>query len=238
MPQTAAQSPVALVVEDDATLAEALTTALEVHGYRVEAVGDGRVALERIRAAAPDVVLLDVMLPGLDGLAVCRTVRAAGDRTPILMLTARSAVADRIDGLDAGADDYLPKPFDLDELIARVRALLRRARPGPATGFREELCFGDLVLDTGTRQARRGGRSIDFTRTEAALLELLMANAGQVLTRDVLTDRVWGYDFGPSSNSLEVYVGYLRRKLEAGGEPRIVHTVRGVGYLLSERHHG
>ncbi|MGW7004121.1 response regulator transcription factor [Streptomyces sp. NPDC054933] len=239
MPQAAQSAPaLALVVEDDATLAEALTTALEVHGYRVEAVGDGRLGLERIRTAAPDVVLLDVMLPELDGLTVCRRVRADGDRTPILMLTARSAVADRIDGLDAGADDYLPKPFDLDELIARVRALLRRAQPGPAPDLPEELAFGDLLLDTRTRRARRGGRSIDFTRTEAALLELLMTNAGQVLTRDLITDRVWGYDFGPSSNSLEVYVGYLRRKLEEGGEPRVVHTVRGVGYLLSEHRNG
>ncbi|MDF3289949.1 response regulator transcription factor [Streptomyces silvisoli] len=234
MPQVA-ESALALVVEDDTTLAQALTTALEVHGYQVVAVGDGLLGLERIRTTAPDVVLLDVMLPGLDGLTVCRRVRADGDRTPILMLTARSAVADRIDGLDAGADDYLPKPFDLDELIARVRALLRRARPEPAAELPDELGFGDLVLDTRTRRARRGGRTIDFTRTEAALLELLMTNAGQVLTRDVITDRVWGYDFGPSSNSLEVYVGYLRRKLEEGGEPRIVHTVRGVGYLLSER---
>ncbi|GAA1902926.1 response regulator transcription factor [Streptantibioticus ferralitis] len=239
MPQAAQSAPaLALVVEDDATLAEALTTALEVHGHRVETVGDGRLGLERIRTAAPDVVLLDVMLPQLDGLTVCRRVRADGDRTPILMLTARSAVADRIDGLDAGADDYLPKPFDLDELIARVRALLRRAQPGPAPDLPEELSFGDLVLDTRTRRARRGGRSIDFTRTEAALLELLMTNAGQVLTRDLITDRVWGYDFGPSSNSLEVYVGYLRRKLEEGGEPRLVHTVRGVGYLLSEHRDG
>ncbi|MCQ4043161.1 response regulator transcription factor [Streptantibioticus rubrisoli] len=235
MPQ---DSALALVVEDDATLAEALTTALEVHGYRVATVGDGLLGLERIRTTAPDVVLLDVMLPGLDGLTVCRRVRADGDRTPILMLTARSAVADRIDGLDAGADDYLPKPFDLDELIARVRALLRRARPEATVDLPEELTFGDLVLHTRTRRARRGGRTIDFTRTEAALLELLMTNAGQVLPRDVITDRVWGYDFGPSSNSLEVYVGYLRRKLEEGGQSRIVHTVRGVGYLLSERRHG
>ncbi len=229
------ESALALVVEDDTTLAEALTTALEVHGYQVAAVSDGLLGLQRIRTTAPDVVLLDVMLPGMDGLTVCRRVRADGDRTPILMLTARSAVADRIDGLDAGADDYLPKPFDLDELIARVRALLRRARPETSADLPDELSFGDLVLDVRTRRARRGGRSMDFTRTEAALLELLMTNAGQVLPRDVITDRVWRYDFGPSSNSLEVYVGYLRRKLEEGGEPRIVHTVRGVGYLLGER---
>ena len=234
MPQKA-DSALALVVEDDTTLAEALSTALEVHGYQVATVGDGLLGLERIRTTAPDVVLLDVMLPGLDGLTVCRRVRADGDRTPILMLTARAAVADRIDGLDAGADDYLPKPFDLDELIARVRALLRRARPEPTADLPDELSFGDLVLDIRTRRARRGGRAMDFTRTEAALLELLMTNAGQVLPRDVITDRVWGYDFGPSSNSLEVYVGYLRRKLEEGGEPRIVHTVRGIGYLLGER---
>jgi two-component system response regulator MprA len=179
----------------------------------------------------PDAIVLDVLMPGLDGLEVCQVLRRMGDRTPILMLTARDAVADRVAGLDAGADDYLVKPFALEELLARLRALLRRA--GPETGERP-LRFQDLVLDPASREARRGGRTMQLTRTEYLLLELFMLNPRHVLTREQIVDRVWGYDFGSTSNPLEVYVGYLRRKTESDGESRLIHTIRGVGYVLRE----
>jgi two-component system response regulator MprA len=178
----------------------------------------------------PDAVVLDVLMPRLDGIAACRRLRALGDRTPVLMLTARDAVSDRVAGLDAGADDYLVKPFALEELLARLRALLRRSMNGGDGALR----FGDVELDPGTREVRRGDRSIELTRTEFLLLELFLLNPRQVLTRPLIYERVWGYDFGPTSNALDVYVGYLRRKLEAGGEPRLIQTVRGVGYALRE----
>jgi two-component system response regulator MprA len=218
-----------LVVDDEPAVRETVGDTLGLDGYDIRTAADGVTALQGMAELRPDAVVLDVLMPGLDGLSVCRTVRGRGDRTPILMLSARDAVDDRVDGLDAGADDYLVKPFAPDELRARVRALLRRAgleAPG------DPLVYADLRLDAEARQGRRGDRLIQFSETEFALLELLVRNAGQVLTREVIMDRVWGYDFGPGSNSLGVYVGYLRRKLEAGGEPRLLHTVRGVGYLL------
>ena len=184
----------------------------------------------QLAAAPPDALVLDLLMPRVDGLEVCRRLRAAGDRTPVLMLTARDAVADRVRGLDAGADDYLVKPFALEELLARVRALLRRAGGGRSRAA--ALRFADLELDPVAYTVRRGARPIELTRTEFLLLELFLRHPRQVLTRSIIFDRVWGYDFGPASNSLEVYVGYLRRKTEAGGEPRLLHTVRGVGYVL------
>lgn len=218
-----------LVVDDEPAVRDALARALRLEGYEIELAADGREALAALAERPADAVVLDVLMPGLDGLEVCRRLRASGDRTPVLMLTARVDVSDRVAGLDAGADDYLPKPFALDELFARVRALLRRS----GAGEREPpLRFGDLVLDPGAREARRGERQIELTRTEFELLELFMRNPGQVLTRSLIFERVWGYDFGPTSNSLEVYVGYLRRKTEAGGEPRLIQTIRGVGYAL------
>jgi len=220
-----------LVVDDEPAVREALDRALRLEGYAVELAADGRQALERHDAARPDAVVLDVLMPVVDGLEVCRLLRRAGDRTPILMLTARDTVSDRVAGLDAGADDYLVKPFALDELLARLRALLRRTAPGADD---QPLVFSDLVLDPLTRTARRGDRAFTLTRTEYLLLELFMRNPRRVLTREQIFDRVWGYDFGPSSNSLEVYVGYLRRKLEEGGEPRLIHTARGVGYAMRE----
>jgi two-component system response regulator MprA len=216
-----------LVVDDDPSVREAVVTALELVGHEVRSVGDGSAALAAIAQDTFAAMVLDVMMPGVDGLSVCRLLRGQGDRIPILVLTARSEVGDRIAGLDAGADDYLPKPFDINELAARVRALLRRAAPPEAVEF------GDLTIDPETRRGVRAGRSIEFTQTEFALLELLLANAGQTLTREVITDRVWGHDFGPQSNSLAVYVSYLRTKLESGGEPRIIQTVRGLGYRLA-----
>jgi two-component system response regulator MprA len=218
-----------LVVDDDAAVREAIDRALRLDGYRTELAADGRAALNAIAVAPPDAVVLDVLMPEIDGLAVCRRLRAAGDRTPVLVLTARDAVSDRVRGLDAGADDYLVKPFALEEMLARLRALLRRARDGEEEGV---LRFADLVLDPARHHVHRGGREIELTRTEFALLELFMRNPRRVLTRSVIFDRVWGYDFGPASNSLEVYVGYLRRKTEAGGEGRLLHTVRGVGYVM------
>ena len=194
---------------------------------------DGRAALDDLLTTPADAILLDVTMPGVDGLEVCRRLRAAGDQTPILMLTARHATADRVAGLDAGADDYLVKPFALEELLARIRALLRRV--GPEAGSDEILRVADLSLQPSTRIVRRGERTMELTRTEFSLLELLLRNAGQVLTREVIFDRVWGYDFGANSNSLEVYIGYLRRKTEADGEPRLIHTVRGVGYVLRQQ---
>ena len=219
-----------LVVDDERAVREALERALRLEGYEVASVTDGQEALVSLAGRSVDAVVLDVLMPVLDGLETCRTLRRQGDDTPVLMLTARHEVSDRVAGLDAGADDYLVKPFALDELLARLRALLRRT-----TGGDEQLAFAGLTLDPKTREVRRGDRLIELTRTEFLLLELFMRNPRQVLTRDVIFDRVWGYDFGPASNSLEVYVGYLRRKTEAEGEPRLIHTVRGVGYALREQ---
>ncbi|HEX2049894.1 MAG TPA: response regulator transcription factor [Actinomycetota bacterium] len=219
-----------LVVDDEPALRDALGRALRIEGYDVAFARDGAEALDALTRHTPDAVVLDVLMPHVDGLDACRRMRRGGDHTPVLMLTARDAVSDRVEGLDAGADDYLVKPFALEELLARLRALLRRAAPGAPAVLR----FADLVLDTSTYEARRGERAIELTRTELQLLEAFMTNPRRVLTRSVIFERVWGYDFGPTSNSLEVYVGYLRRKTEAGGEPRLIHTVRGVGYVLRE----
>ena len=219
-----------LVVDDDPQLREALSRALELDDYRVSTASNGAQALEAISAQRPDVVVLDVMMPYVGGLDVCRTLRERKDRLPILVLTARDEVGDRVAGLDAGADDYLTKPFALDELRARLRALLRRTTPEDDEG--SVLQYDDLVLDPSARTVHRGGRAIDLTRTEYALLELLMRNAGRPLTRDVIMERVWGWESEPTSNSLEVFVGYLRRKTESEGETRLIHTVRGVGYVL------
>ena len=219
------------MVDDEPAVRAAVTRALTLDGYEVVAAEDGPTALGAVQRERPELVVLDVLMPELDGVAVCRRLRGDGDRTPILMLTARDAVSDRVAGLDAGADDYLVKPFALEELLARVRALLRRTINGDPHGV---LRFADLSLDPATREVRRGDREVELTRTEFLLLELFLLNPRQVLPRGLIFDRVWGYDFGPTSNSLEVYVGYLRRKLEAGGEPRLVQTVRGVGYALRE----
>jgi len=223
-----------LVVDDDPALARTLRVALGVEGYEVECAADGAEALQRLAAARFDAVVLDVSMPRLDGLAVCRRMRERRDRTPVLMLTARDAVDDRVSGLDAGADDYLVKPFALDELNARVRALLRRAG-GDDDGDDgdERLAYLDLELDLAGRRARRGERQLELTRTEQRLLELLLRNPDQVLPRDMIYERVWGHDISATSNSLDVYVGYLRRKTEEGGEPRLIHTVRGVGFRLA-----
>ena len=224
-------SPRVLVAEDDRSVREALVMALGLDGYDVQAVSDGEQALEAALSGdrEPDVIVLDVMMPFLDGLSVCRRLRARNVKTPILMLTARHEVADRVSGLDAGADDYLVKPFALDELSARLRALMRRTS---VTGQSEVLTVADLVLDPLGRTATRNGRLLDLTKTEFDLLELLMVNAGVVLAREVIYDRIWGYDFETSSRSLDVYVGYLRAKTESDGESRLVHTVRGVGYVI------
>jgi two-component system response regulator MprA len=222
-----------LVVDDDRSLRDALRRALILAGYDVATAENGQEALTRIAAEEPDAVVLDLGLPGVDGLEVCRRVRATGSRVPILMLTARDAVADRIEGLDAGADDYLVKPFDLGELQARLRALLRRAGDGgEETG--EQLAFDGLRLDRDRHGAAVGATFVELTRTEFALLELLLRNPRRVLPHDVIYDRVWGYDFGPESNALRVYVGYLRRKLQQAGARPLIHTVRGVGYVLRE----
>jgi two-component system response regulator MprA len=220
-----------LVVDDDPQLREALTRALELDGYDVSTASNGLKALEAVGAARPDVMVLDVMMPYVGGLDVCRTLRERGDRLPILVLTARDEVGDRVAGLDAGADDYLTKPFALEELRARLRALLRRATV-EQTEQAERLTYADVVMDVAARTVHRGGRMIELTRTEFALLELLMRNAGRAMQRDVIMDRVWGWESEPTSNSLEVFIGYLRRKTEAGGEPRLIHTVRGIGYVL------
>jgi len=220
-----------LVVDDDSAVRESLRRALKLEGYEVELAADGDAALERIGAdSEPDAVILDVMMPGTDGLEVCRTLRASGNRLPVLMLTARGAVDDRVAGLDAGADDYLVKPFALDELFARLRALLRRRGAEEA----ETLRYAELEHDVTTREVRRADEPIELTRTEFALLELFLRNPKQVLTRSVIYERVWGYDFGFGSNSLDVYIGYLRRKTESGGGGRLIHTVRGVGYALRD----
>jgi two-component system, OmpR family, response regulator MprA len=220
-----------LGVDDERAVRESLRRALELEGYEIELAEEGREALEKLESdRQPDAVVLDVLMPGMDGLEVCRTIRRAGNHVPVLMLTARTQVEDRVEGLDAGADDYLTKPFALEELLARLRALLRRT----ADGSREVLRFADLELDPGTREVKRDGELIELTRTEFSLLELFLLNPRQVLTRSVIFERVWGYDFGYGSNSLDVYIGYLRRKTEAGGKPRLIQTIRGVGYALRE----
>ena len=220
-----------LVVDDERAVRESLRRALELEGYDVELAADGREALDRLEAGPdPDAVILDVLMPEVDGLEVCEELRRGGSRLPVLMLTARAEVENRVAGLDAGADDYLTKPFALDELLARLRALLRRT----SNGSGETLRFADLELDPRTREVHRAGDRIELTRTEFSLLELFLLNPRQVLTRSLIFERVWGYDFGAGSNSLDVYVGYLRRKTEAGGKPRLIHTVRGVGYALRE----
>ncbi len=219
-----------LVVDDERPVRDALDRALRLEGYEVDTAEDGQTALLSLARRSADAIVLDVLMPVMDGLETCRALRRRHDATPVLMLTARHEVSDRVAGLDAGADDYLVKPFALEELLARLRALLRRTGGGD-DGV---LSFADLTLDPGTREVRRGDRRIELTRTEFLLLELFLRNPRQVLTRDVIFDRVWGYDFGPTSNSLEVYIGYLRRKTEAAGEPRLIHTIRGVGYSLRE----
>ncbi len=224
-----AQNGRLLVAEDDRGVREALERALRFEGYELLTAHDGADALDQVDSADPDLVILDVMMPHVDGLTVCRRMRERGIRTPVLMLTARHEVSDRVAGLDAGADDYLVKPFALDELLARVRALLRRTDAGPDT---DTLVVGDLVLDPASRSATRGGRDLELTKTEFDLLELLMHNSGIVLSRDVIYERIWGFDFETSSKSLDVYIGYLRRKTEAEGEDRLIHTVRGVGYTV------
>ncbi|WP_280413776.1 response regulator transcription factor [Nocardia carnea] len=222
-----------LVVDDDRAVRESLRRSLTFNGYTVDLAVDGIDALEKATAERPDALVLDVMMPRLDGLEVCRRLRSTGDDLPILVLTARDSVSERVAGLDAGADDYLPKPFALEELLARLRALLRRRAPDPGE-ISETMRFADLSLDPVTREVARADRSISLTRTEFSLLEMLMANPRRVLTRGRILEEVWGYDFPTSGNALEVYIGYLRRKTEADGEPRLIHTVRGVGYVLRE----
>jgi two-component system response regulator MprA len=221
-----------LLVEDDPSVRGAVERALRGAGHKVELVTAGDKALSAATAIPYDAIVLDRGLPGLDGLEVCRQLRAAGNEVPILMLTARAAVSERVEGLDAGADDYVVKPFALDELLARIRAFERRS---PVTGqTRGTLRFADLELDRDAMTAKRGSRPIPLSRTEYQLLEILLANPKRVLSRDVIFEKVWGYDFGPDSNSLDVYIGYLRRKLEQDGEPRLIHTVRGVGYVMKD----
>ena len=221
-----------LVAEDDRAVRDSIERALAFEGYEVGTASDGAEALDRVQTTEPDAIVLDVMMPRVDGLDVCRELRARGDRTPILILTARHKVADRVSGLDAGADDYLVKPFALEELLARLRALLRRTADDNGQG---ELQVGDLRLNPATREVWRGELPIDLTKTEFQLLELFMLNKGIVLSRATIYERIWDYDFGPTSNSLEVYVGYLRRKTEVADAPRLIHTVRGVGYVLREK---
>ncbi|MEU3411832.1 response regulator transcription factor [Streptomyces sp. NPDC006658] len=236
-----------LLAEDDRAIRHALERALTLEGYEVTAVADGVEALAQAHRNPPDVLVLDVMMPGIDGLQVCRVLRAGGDRTPILMLTALVETADRIAGLDAGADDYVVKPFDVEEVFARLRALLRRTSPPPATNAAPEIPVREtpqvsgrqleaagLRMDLQARRAWRGRRELELTRTEFELLELLVRNAGIVLDHSTIYDRIWGYDFGPGSKNLAVYVGYLRRKLDEPGAPQLIHTVRGVGYVLRE----
>jgi two-component system response regulator MprA len=223
--------PQILVVDDERAVRDALARALELGGFDVALAADGEAGLALVEEFAPDVVVLDLMMPRLDGLQACRLLRERGDRTPVLILTARSEVSERVEGLEAGADDYLTKPFALEELLARLHALLRR------TGASEDerpLVFEDLTLDPVAYEVRRGKRRLELTRTEFLLLELLLSNPRRVLPRELIFDRVWGYDFGRRSKGLDVYIGYLRRKTEAGGEPRLIHTVRGVGYVLRE----
>jgi len=220
-------------VDDDRAVRESLRRSLSFNGYTVDLAEDGVEALEAITNERPDALVLDVMMPRLDGLEVCRQLRSTGDDLPILVLTARDSVSERVSGLDAGADDYLPKPFALEELLARLRALLRRTGPDEV-GDGAIMTFADLTLDPSTREVHRGTRAISLTRTEFSLLEMLIANPRRVLTRSRILEEVWGFDFPTSGNALEVYVGYLRRKTEAEGESRLIHTVRGVGYVLRE----
>jgi two-component system response regulator MprA len=220
-----------LVVDDEPAVRRALERALRLESYDVELAADGREALDVLAERPPDAIVLDVSMPGIDGLEVCRRLRAAGDRTPILMLTARDAIDDRVKGLDVGADDYLVKPFALRELQARLRALLRRTSD---TDDAEVLRYADLVLDPIAHEVYRGERKIELSKTEFLLLELFLKHPRQVLTRTTIFENVWGYDFGPTSNALGVYMGYLRRKTEDGGEPRLLHTVRGIGYVLRD----
>jgi two-component system response regulator MprA len=220
-----------MVVDDERAVRESLRRALELEGYEIELAENGNEALDLLSGGSePDALVLDVLMPGVDGLEVCKRLRRSGNQLPVLMLTARAEVENRVAGLDAGADDYVTKPFALEELLARLRALLRRAGAGPS----EVLRFADIELDPGTREVRRGGELIELTRTEFSLLELFMLNPRQVLTRSIIFERVWGYDFGFASNSLDVYIGYLRRKTEAGGRSRLIQTVRGVGYALRD----
>jgi len=219
-----------LIIEDDQAILKILQRGLAYEGYTVDTATEGRSGLMLARDHQPDLVVLDWMLPGMDGLEICHRMRTANGSVPILMLTAKDAVQDRIQGLDAGADDYMVKPFNLDELLARVRALLRRTQPDRVPVLK----FADLTLDTGSRQASRGNRLVQLTAKEYELLELFLRHPKQVLTREVIFDRVWGYDFGGESNVLEVYIRYLRQKLEEGGEMRLIHTVRGVGYVMRE----
>jgi two-component system response regulator MprA len=230
---SAAARPRVLVVDDDRAVRESLRRSLEFNGYDVSLASDGAEALAGIAGVGPDVVIMDVMMPRLDGLEATRALRAAGNDVPILVLTARDAVGDRVEGLDAGADDYLTKPFALQELLARLRALLRRVVPHE-TDPDETLSFSDLTLDMASREVRRGDRLIELTRTEFTLLEMFLRRPRRVLERSFILEEVWGYDFPTTANSLEVYVGYLRRKTEAEGESRLLHTVRGVGYVLKD----
>jgi two-component system response regulator MprA len=226
--------PHVLVVDDDRAVRESLRRSLEFNGYDVSLAEDGAAALAGISTINPDAIVMDVMMPRLDGIETTRALRSVGNQVPILVLTARDAVGDRVEGLDAGADDYLTKPFALDELLARLRALLRRATPETGTAPEERLEFADLTMDLASREVHRGDRPIVLTRTEFALLELFLRRPRRVLERSFILEEVWGFDFPTTANSLEVYVGYLRRKTEAEGEPRLLHTVRGVGYVLRE----
>ena len=226
-----------LVVDDEQAVRESLRRSLRFNGYEVLTANDGLEAVETVRAENPELVILDVMMPNMDGLEVCRTLRSEGWDRPILVLTARDGVSDRVSGLDAGADDYLPKPFALEELLARVRSLVRRAAADSIAAeapVESKLSFEDLELDADTREVSRGGRAISLTRTEFALLQLLMENPRKVLSRSKILEEVWGYDFPTSGNALEVYIGYLRKKTEGEGDARLIHTVRGVGYVLRE----
>ena len=221
-----------LIADDDRAIREALSRALSLEGYDVVQAPDGAAALQLIESSQPDVAVLDVMMPNVDGLTVCRRLRTAGVATPILVLTARGDVPDRIKGLDAGADDYLPKPFDLDELLARLRALMRRAKPDDVDSGTDPVQIADLRLDPTSRRVWRGQREVELSKTEFDLLELLVRNQGIVLEHSTIYDRIWGYDFGPDSKNLAVYISYLRRKLEGPGDSKLIHTVRGVGYTV------
>jgi two-component system response regulator MprA len=223
-----------LVVDDEPAVRDSLARSLRFEGYEVVVANDGIAALDAVRTDNPDLVVLDVMMPRMDGLEACRLLRTDQQTLPVLMLTARDSVGDRVAGLDAGADDYLVKPFALQELLARVRALLRRSLLASGGEDANLLRFADLSLDAASREVRRGERTLELTRTEFSMLEVFLHHPRHVLTRSMLFELVWGYDFGPGSNSLDVYVGYLRRKLEAAGEPRLIQTVRGVGYVLRE----